>query len=408
MVKLNHHYFKLAGGYLFPEIERRVAAFRKQNPQAAIVDFGIGDITGPLSPSVASALEQAAKEMGSSETFKGYGPAQGYSFLREAIAQADYQHVGIHADEIFISDGAKNDLGNLQEIFAVENRIAVPDPTYPVYIDTNVMAGRTRLPLKGGGYGSVVYLPCTEENQFIPEIPNRPSDVIYLCSPNNPTGTAMSRPALTKWVRYAKENGAVIIFDGAYEAYIRSPDAARSIYEIEGAKQVAIEIRSFSKTAGFTGLRCSYAVIPHALKIVDSHQTFSAHALWKRRQETKFGGVAYPIQRAAAAVYSEKGRQETLALIDQSLSRARLLREGLMSLGYCVYGGMDSPYLWIKAPAGLNSWQFFDLLLEKYNLVSVPGSGFGREGEGFVRFSVFASSAKIAEGLNRLREAVVR
>ncbi|MDE3046633.1 MAG: LL-diaminopimelate aminotransferase [Verrucomicrobiota bacterium] len=402
MVKLNHHYSKLAGGYLFPEMERRVAAFRTKHPDAPIVDLGIGDVKEPLCPSIISALEKASRELGSPETFKGYGPAQGYPFLREAIAKGDYGSLGISPDEIFISDGAKNDIGNFQEIFAVENRVAIPDPTYPVYIDTNVMAGRTRLPLKTGGYGGIIYLPCTEENNFLPQLPNRPCDLIYLCSPSNPTGTAMTRETLQMWVRYAKENEAVILFDGAYEAYVRSPHAVRSIYEIPGAKEVAVEFRSFSKTAGFTGLRCSYCVVPHSLKIVESYQSFSLHALWKRRQETKFGGVAYPIQRAAAAIYSEQGKKEVKAFIDDILDRAKRLRDGLSALGYRVFGGTDAPYLWVKTPGKMSSWEFFDQLLEQHYLVSVPGSGFGTEGEGYVRFSAFSEASKMTEALNRL------
>lgn len=389
MVKLNHHYTKLSSGYLFPEIQRRSAVFQAEHPEATLLNLGVGDITRPLAPSVVAALKSASEEMGKQTTFKGYGPSQGYGFLREAIATHDYAELGITPEEIFISDGAKNDIANLQELFAVENRIAVPNPTYPVYIDTNVMAGRTRPALKIGGYGGVIYLPCTESNRFIPEPPNKPCDVIYLCSPNNPTGSAIDRKSLTAWVRYAKQKGAIILFDGAYEAYIRS-DAPHSIYEIPGAKEVAIEIRSFSKTAGFTGLRCSYTVIPHALKVVEGNQAHSLHALWKRRHDTKFGGVPYPIQRAAEATYSAAGRREVRAQVDHYLRNAGILRERLMKAGYSVFGGLDAPYLWVKAPQKLTSWQFFDHLLHKGRIVSVPGSGFGSAGEGFVRFSAFA------------------
>jgi LL-diaminopimelate aminotransferase len=403
MVKLNHHYAKLSAGYLFPEIQRRGKAFQEKNLEAILIDLGIGDIKQPLAPSIAKALEEGAREMGASSTFKGYGPAQGYLFLREAIIQGDYAKLGIHPDEVFVSDGAKNDIANLQEIFDVENRVALPNPTYPVYIDTNVMAGRTRPALKMGGYGGVIYLPCNESNDFMPEIPNRSCDLIYLCSPNNPTGAALDRKTLASWVKFAKAQKAIILFDGAYEAYIRSKDAPRSIYEIEGAKEVAIEIRSFSKTAGFTGLRCSYTVVPHALKIKEAGQTVSLHALWKRRHETKFGGVPYPIQKAAAAAYSEPGRTEIKAQIDGYLENAQLLRKGLTAKGYKVFGGKDAPYLWVKAKKGLTSWEFFDALLEKAHLLSVPGSGFGSEGEGYVRLSAFGDKSEIQQAIERLR-----
>jgi LL-diaminopimelate aminotransferase len=296
MGRLNHHYTKLPNGYLFGEINRRAQPLKEKG--APLINLGIGDVTHPIPPSILEALIQGSIEMGNPESFKGYGPSQGYSFLREAIAANDYENLDISAEEIFISDGAKNDLANLQELFAQESRIALPNPAYPVYIDTNVMAGRTRPLLKRGGYGGVVYLPLLETKNFFTQIPNRPVDLIYLCSPNNPTGTSMSREELTEWVAFAKKHQAVILFDGAYEAYIRSP-SPRSIYEIEGAKEVAIEVRSFSKTAGFSGLRCSYTVIPHALKVIDSSREHSLHALWTRRQETKFNGTSYPIQKAA-------------------------------------------------------------------------------------------------------------
>lgn len=402
MVKLNHHFSKLTAGYLFPEIERRVNAWGVGKGISDWINLGIGDITKPLAPAIASALETASREMGAATSFKGYGPSQGYPFLREVIATHDYKGLGISPDEIFISDGAKNDLGNLQELFAIETRIAVPDPTYPVYIDTNVMAGRTRLPLKAGGYGGVVYLPCTAATQFSPELPNRPCELIYLCSPNNPTGSAMTRESLEQWVRFAKENRSILLFDGAYEAYIRTPGIPRSIYEIEGAKEVAIEIRSFSKTAGFTGLRCSYTVVPHSLKVIEGNQTFSLHQLWKRRHETKFGGVPYPVQKAAAAVYSPQGQLEVRAQVDDYLKGAGLLRAGLIRLGYQVYGGLDAPYLWLKTPDSLTSWQCFDRFLEKARVISVPGSGFGSRGEGYLRLSAFAPESRLLEALDRI------
>ncbi len=403
MVRLNHHYGKLSGNYLFAEIERRIAVFKEKQPEAHLLNLGIGDFTRPLPQAVVSALKTASSEMGMMGTFKGYGPAEGYRFLREAIAEGEYKKIGISADEIFISDGAQNDIANVQEIFAIENRIAVANPTYPAYVDINVMAGRTRLPLKQGGYGGVLYLPCNEENGFCPQVPNRAADLIYLCSPSNPTGIAMDRALLKQWVEYAKENQAIIIFDGAYEAYVRSPNAPRSIYEIEGAKEVAIEIRSFSKNAGFTGMRCSYTVVPFALKAVESYQTYSLHTLWKRRQDTKFGGVPFPIQKAAAAIYSEKGQEEVKQIVDAHLERAKILREGLSSMGYKVFGGIDAPYVWMKTPDGLSSWECFDQLLEKTHLVAVPGSGFGSEGEGFIRLSAFADPSHVSEGLKRLQ-----
>ncbi|HEX2582886.1 MAG TPA: LL-diaminopimelate aminotransferase [Chlamydiales bacterium] len=402
MAKLNHHYTKLAGNYLFQEIERRTSLFREKFPKAELINLGIGDISRPLPPSITSALENASREMGSPDTFKGYGPSQGYLFLREAIRENDYKDLPISSDEIFISDGAKNDIANLQEIFDIDNKIAMPDPTYPVYIDTNVMAGRTRPLLKSGSYGGVLYLPCNEKNQFVPDLPNRACDLIYLCSPNNPTGVAIDREHLQKWVHYAQQNSAVILFDGAYEAYIRSPNCPRSIYEIEGAKEVAIEIRSFSKTAGFTGLRCSYTVVPKALKLLEGRQWISLHDLWKRRHDTKFNGVSYPIQKAAAAVYSPQGKAEVKALIDSYLEQSNLLLKTLTQGGFKAYGGIDAPYLWVKAPAEATSWHFFDYLLEKTHIISVPGSGFGAAGEGFVRLSAFGPFPLLIEASKRL------
>jgi LL-diaminopimelate aminotransferase len=400
MAKLNHHYQKLSGNYLFPEIEKRVETFKKKQPHASILNLGIGDATLPLFPSVVKALTDASMEMGDKKTFRGYGPSEGYLFLREAIAKHDYQDIS--ADEIFISDGANTDIANLQEIFSLENRIAVPDPTYPVYVDTNVMAGRTRPLLKTGRYGGITYLPCSEENGFQPQLPNVHVDVVYLCSPNNPTGLAMDRELLTAWVKYAKEHEAVILFDGAYEAFITS-GAPRSIYEIEGAKEVAIEVRSFSKSAGFTGLRCSYTVIPHALKVRDAGAIHALHALWKRRVETKSNGVSYPIQKAAAALYTPQGQKEMLETVHTYSQRAKVLRDGLQSLGYTVYGGIDSPYIWCKTPPKVSSWEFFDFLLENVHIVTLPGLGFGLEGDGYIRFSAFAEPSAIAECLLRFK-----
>lgn len=403
MPKLNHHFSKLSDNYLFPEIEKRVAAYSEKKP-GKLMNLGVGDITQPLPSSAIAALVEAAHEMGKQDKFRGYGPPEGYPFLREAIASTEYQGLGIDLSEIFISDGAQSDIANFQELFDVDNRIAIPDPTYPVYLDSNIIAGRTRALLKTGKHGGVTYLPCTEENGFQPQVPKVPLDLIYLCCPNNPTGTAMNRSLLKEWIDYAKKNRAVILVDGAYAAFITDPDIPRSIYEIEGAKEVAVEFRTFSKSAGFTGLRCSYAVVPKDLKIYDYGSTHSLHSLWKRRHDTKFNGVAYPIQRAAAALFSSQGQQEIRALVGSYLERARLFRQGLIDLGYTVFGGQDSPYLWCKTPQKISSWDFFDYLLERYQIVSIPGSGFGHSGEGFIRFSGFADPSSLGEALQRLKQ----
>ena len=399
MAKINHHFQKLSGNYLFPEIEKRVDALKQKQPHASLLHLGVGDVTAPLSPAVIAALVAASEEMGDKRTFRGYGPSEGYLFLRQAIAKIDYKNT-LCADEIFISDGANSDIANLQEIFAVDNRIAVPDPSYPVYVDTAVMAGRTRPLLKTGRYGGITYLPCTEENGFQPQPPNAHIDLVYLCSPNNPTGVAMDRELLTRWVKYAKEHEAVILFDGAYEAFVTS-GAPRSIYEIEGAQDVAIEVRSFSKSAGFTGLRCSYTVVPHRLKVRDAGSLHSLHSLWKRRIDTKSNGVSYPIQKAAAALYTPEGQKEMQQLVRTYSERAKILCEGLKTLGYTVHGGIDSPYVWCKTPPKVNSWAFFDFLLENAFIISVPGVGFGQEGDGYIRFSAFAEP--IQESLQRLK-----
>lgn len=404
MVKLNHHYQKLSDQYLFTEIEKKIGALKAKTPDAQLINLGVGDVTKPLPYPIVSALVAASQEMGDKKTFRGYGPSEGYLFLRQAIAENDYKALSISPEEIFISDGANSDLADLQELFAVDNKIAIPDPAYPVYLDTNIMAGRTRLPLKTGRYGGVVYLPCTEENGFNPLPPDTHADLIYLCSPNNPTGAAMDRPLLEKWIRYAKEHEAVILLDGAYEAYITSPNTPHSIYEIEGAKEVAIEIRSYSKSAGFTGLRCSYTVIPRQLKIRDAGRVHSLNALWRRRVDAKTNGVSYPIQKAALATHSPAGQKEIRELIRSYGERARFLKEGLEKLGYTIFGGVDAPYLWCKTPGKLSSWDFFDMLLENAHIVAIPGRGFGVFGEGFVRFSAFAEPTALAEGLLRMKK----
>lgn len=401
MTKLNLNFHKLSGNYLFPEIEKRVELLKNKHPNASLLNLGVGDVTKPLFPNVIAALTAAAKEMGEKATFRGYGPSEGYQFLRKVIAEHDYKNIS--ADEIFISDGANTDLANLQEIFSLENRIAIIDPAYPVYVDTNVMAGRTRPLLKTGRYGGLTYLSCTEENDFQPEVPNAHLDLIYLCSPNNPTGVALSQENLTRWVEYAKKHNAVILYDGAYEAFITT-DAPRSIYEIKGAKEVAIEVRSFSKSAGFTGLRCSYTVVPHDLKIYDAGTSHSLHSLWKRRVDTKSNGVSYPVQKAAESLYTPIGQKAIQEAVRSYNERARFLLEGLKSLGYSVYGGIDSPYVWCKTPPKVSSWEFFDFVLENVHIISIPGVGFGQGGEGYIRFSAFAEMEAIQETLARFKK----
>jgi LL-diaminopimelate aminotransferase len=403
MVKLNHHYQKLRRNNLFPEVERRIALFKSSHPDHQLINLGIGDFSRPLPSSVVSAITSAAEEMGKKEGFKGYGPSEGYHFLREAIAQGDYAGLGIESDEIFISDGAHSDISNLQEIFSIENRIAIPSPSYPIYLETNVMAGRTRLQLKTGLYGGVTYLPCTPENGFNPEPPHHHVDLIYLCSPNNPTGIAMSKGHLKCWIDYAQEHESIIIMDGAYQAYI-STDAPRSIYEIDGAKEVAIEVKTFSKCAGFTGLRCGYTVVPKQLIRQDTVAIHSIHSLWKRRVESKSNGVSYPIQRAAAALYTPQGRKEIQEIIQEIAQPARFLKNGLKQQGYTVCGGVDSPYVWCKAPPEVTSWDFFDLLLEQAQIITVPGYGFGDDG--FIRFSAFAGADAVSEGFNRIKNII--
>ncbi len=405
MVYINEHYLKLKSGYLFPEIARRVSAFARSHPDARIIRLGIGDVTEPLPPVIIQAMHKAVEEMGRQETFRGYGPEQGYEFLREAIAEHDFRARGadISADEIFVSDGSKCDVANLLDILDLSNRVAVLDPVYPVYVDTNVMAGRTGPADEHGQYPGLVYLRATAENGFQPELPTEPVDVIYLCYPNNPTGAVASRSALTRWVDYARQTGALILFDAAYEAYIQDPDVPHSIYEIPHAREVAIELRSFSKNAGFTGVRCAYTVVPHSLMgRTRNGQTIPLHALWMRRHTTKFNGVSYIVQRGAAAAYTPEGKQQIAALIDFYMTNARLLREGLSGLGWQVFGGENAPYLWIKTPNGMTSWQFFDYLLDRAHLVGTPGSGFGAAGEGYFRLSAFNSRNNILQAVERL------
>lgn len=409
MAYINDHYLKLTAGYLFPEIGRRVRKFCEENPSAPVIRLGIGDVTEPLAPAVLKAFHQGVDEMAERSTFKGYGPEQGYDFLREAIARDDFQSRGapVDADEIFVSDGSKCDTGNILDIFGSDNVVAVLDPVYPVYVDTNVMAGHTGGADGQGRYQGLVYLPVTAENNFVPEFPKQRVDLIYLCYPNNPTGVVATREHLTKWVEYAHQNESIILFDAAYEAYITDPSIPHSIYEIPGAKEVAIEFRSFSKTAGFTGVRCAYTVVPKALKgKTPDGQQVGLHGLWNRRHCTKFNGVSYPVQKAAAAIYSPEGKEQVRATINFYLQNAALIREGLTQLGISVYGGVNAPYVWLKTPRNLPSWDFFDLLLNQANLVGTPGSGFGASGEGYFRLSAFNSRANVEEAVRRFAKIV--
>jgi LL-diaminopimelate aminotransferase len=404
MAKINDHYEKLQAGYLFPEIEKRVKAFADTNPDADIIRMGIGDVVLPLSISIIDAMHKAVDEMGSMDNFKGYGPEQGYQFLREAISvNYSTQGVSISSEEIFISDGSKCDSGNIQEIFGLENVVAISDPVYPVYVDTNVMAGRTGDADEQGRYKGLVYMPSTEESQFEPQIPEQHVDIIYLCSPNNPTGTVISRESLEKWIEYAKMEDAVILFDAAYEGFITESGLLHSIFEIPGSKEVAIEFRSFSKHAGFTGTRCAYTVIPKELMCKNSKgEKIEVNSLWNRRQSTKFNGVSYPVQRAAEAVFSPDGQREIQELIDYYMENARIVREGLTQSGFTVFGGLNAPYIWVKTPGGMGSWDFFDKLLKEANVAVTPGAGFGACGEGYFRISAFALRKNVDEAVKRI------
>ena len=404
MARINTNYQKLQAGYLFPEIGKRVRAFAAQHPAAKIIRLGIGDVVLPLPPPIVDALKAAADELARKESFKGYGPEQGYDLLLSAIAD-HYREQGaeVQPDEVFVSDGSKCDTANIQEIFAADSLIAVTDPVYPVYVDTNVMAGRTGAADPSGRYAGLTYLPTTAENGFDPPLPSSRVDLVYLCSPNNPTGAVMSRESLGRWVSWAKANNAVILFDAAYEAFIRDPGLPHSIYELPGAREVAIEFRSLSKTAGFTGTRCAYLVVPKELKGLDATGAEVAlHGLWNRRHTTKFNGVSYPIQRAAAAVFSPAGRAAVQANIDAYMENARLIREGLTGAGYTVHGGRNAPYVWLKVPGGLTSWQFFDKLLGEAHVVGTPGSGFGSCGEGYFRLSAFGFRENVEEAVARI------
>ena len=408
MAYLNDHYLKLKSGYLFPEIARRVKIFSEQNPHAAkrLIRCGIGDVTEPLPAAVITALHKAVDEMSHRETFRGYGPEQGYEFLRRAIAQNDYRDRGldIEEDEIFVSDGSKCDCGNILDILGNRNRVAITDPVYPVYVDTNVMAGHTGEADDSGAYAGIVYLPCTASNEFIPEPPKEKVEVIYLCSPNNPTGAVASRAQLEAWVRYALSNKAILLFDAAYEAYVSDPAIPHSIYEITGARECAIEFRSFSKNGGFTGTRCAFTVVPKTLLASTSDgRLTSLHPLWLRRSTTKFNAVSYIVQRAAEALYTPEGEAQVKALIEHYLGNARVLREGAHAAGLNTFGGVNAPYLWVQAPNGVTSWEAFDRILREANVVITPGSGFGSKGEGFFRISAFNSRANAEEVARRLQ-----
>lgn len=405
MPQVNENYLKLKAGYLFPEIGRRVSKFAAEHPDAKIIRLGIGDVTEPLPPAVTEAMHKAVDEMATRSSFRGYGPEQGYDFLRNAIAQNDFQSRGcnVSPDEIFVSDGSKCDTGNILEIFGGDNVVAVTDPVYPVYVDTNVMAGRTGASDEAGRYAGLVYLPVTAENEFVPALPDRHVDLIYLCYPNNPTGTVATRETLQKWVDYARAEQAIIFFDAAYEAFITEPGIPHSIYEIDGARDVAIEFRSFSKTAGFTGTRCAFTVVPKGLTARTSAGTaVELHGLWNRRQSTKFNGVPYVIQRGAEAVYSAAGKAQVRQLVSFYLENAAILCQGLREAGLQVYGGINAPYVWLKTPGDSTSWEFFDRLLSTAHLVGTPGSGFGASGEGYFRLSAFNSRANIEEAVRRI------
>ena len=406
MIRINENYLKLQASYLFSEIRKRTDEFQEANPDKDIIKLGIGDVTRPLPPACIEAFHRAVDEMADDATFRGYGPEQGYEFLRETIAKADFQGRGadISAAEVFVSDGAKCDTGNIQELFAADIRIAIPDPVYPVYLDTNVMAGRTAA-FSDGRYGDITYLESTRENGFIPDLPAENVDLIYLCFPNNPTGATITKSQLQAWVDFARENKALILYDAAYESFIQNPDLPKSIFEIEGAREVAIEFRSFSKTAGFTGTRCAYTVVPTTCTAYTANgEAHSVHDLWFRRQSTKFNAVSYPVQRAAAAVYSDEGRAQARALIEYYLKNAALIRTEMEALGYECVGGENSPYIWIYGKT--DSWQFFDMLLEKAGVVCTPGAGFGKCGEGFIRISAFNNTENVQLAMQKIKQAL--
>lgn len=404
MTVMNENYLKLPGSYLFSTIGKKVAAYKAAHPDKQVISLGIGDVSQPLVPAVIKALHQAADEMGRAETFRGYGPEQGYAFLREAILKHDYHDRGIKlaADEIFVSDGAKSDVANFQELFSPSCKVALQNPVYPVYLDTNVMAGRTGN-FENGRFGGIIYLPCTEENNFVPQLPKEHADIIYLCSPNNPTGAAMTHAELKKWVDYATEHRSVILYDSAYEAYITQPGVPHSIYEIPGAEKVAVEFRSFSKTAGFTGTRCAYTVVPKAVQVTAADgSTHALNALWLRRQTTKFNGVPYIVQRGAEAVFSAEGQTQIKQVIAGYQQNARVILDALRAAGITAFGGVNAPYIWLKTPKGMDSWAFFDKLLTEAQVVGTPGVGFGSCGEGYFRLTAFNTDVLTKQAATRV------
>lgn len=407
MFHINDNFTLLAESYLFSEVAKRINAYKEAHPEVDIIRMGIGDVTRPLCKAAIEAMHKAVDDQADSSTFHGYGPEQGYAFLREAIVENDYRARGIDmdADEIFVSDGAKSDTGNIGDILARGNRVAVTDPVYPVYVDTNVMGGRAGVLDTDGCWSNIIYMPVTAENGFVPALPSEVPDMIYLCYPNNPTGTTLTREQLKVWVDYARAHHSLILFDSAYETFIRQDDVPHSIYEIEGAKEVAIEFRSFSKTAGFTGVRCGYTVVPKALKGADSKgEMVSLNHLWNRRQCTKFNGASYISQRAAAAVYTPEGKQQTRETVDYYLRNAEVLRQGLLDAGFEVFGGTNAPYVWIKTPDETTSWEFFDILLDRCHVAGTPGSGFGPSGEGYIRLTAFNTYENTVEAISRIKK----
>ena len=407
MIKINENFLELQESYLFATIAKKVAEYSKENPDKKIIKLGIGDVTRPIPDAVLEAMHKAVDEQAHSETFRGYGPEQGYDFLREKIKEYDYKTRGVDIDisEIFVSDGAKCDCGNIVDIFAKDNKVAITDPVYPVYLDTNVMAGRSgKYDKESGKYKNIVYIPATSENNFVPQLPKEKVDMIYLCYPNNPTGTTLTKVQLVEWVKYAKENKAIILFDAAYEAFISDEDVPHTIYEIEGAKEVAIEFRSYSKTAGFTGIRCAYIIIPKELKgYTESGEEVELNKLWNRRHCTKFNGVSYVTQRAAEAIYTDEGKRQVRENINYYKENDKIIKQGLEEAGYTVYGGTNSPYVWLKLPDGMKSWDFFDKLLSEANVVGTPGVGFGPSGEGYFRLTGFGTKENTKEAIERIK-----
>lgn len=407
MAQINDNFIKIPATYLFSEIAKRVAQHKELNPEANIIRMGIGDVSLPLPDAAVDAMIAAAEEQRHAETFRGYGPEQGYDFLRNAIVENDFRAKGlnIEADEIFVSDGAKSDTGNIGDIFSIHNKVAVTDPVYPVYVDTNAMGGRAGEPNAQNVWSNLVYLPCNAENNFVPALPTEKADLIYLCFPNNPTGTTLTKEQLKVWVDYARENNSVILFDAAYEAFITEENVPHSIYEIEGAYEVAIEFRSFSKTAGFTGTRCGYTVVPKSLTALsESGEKVQLNKLWNRRHCTKFNGTSYVVQRAAEATYSPEGKKQVRTLIDYYMENVRIIRESLQKAGFNTFGGVNAPYVWVKTPEGMSSWDYFDFLLKEKNIVCTPGAGFGTNGEGYVRFSAFGSRENTIAAMKRIAE----